>query len=52
VRCTSEVGKQWGIKENFALGKVYDYKFVPTEIKLPVLNTILRSGWDVSYGLW
>jgi hypothetical protein len=26
--------------------------FVPTEIKLPVLNTILRSGWDVSCGLW
>jgi hypothetical protein len=52
VIMTYEVGKQWGIKENFALGKVYDYKFVPTEIKLPILNSILRSGWDVSYGLW
>lgn len=47
-----EVGKQWGIRENLALGKVYDYKFVPTEIKLPILNSILRSGWDVCYGLW
>ena len=52
VIMTYEVGKQWGIKENFALGKVYDYKFVPTEIKLPILNSILRSGWDVSYGIW
>jgi hypothetical protein len=47
-----EVGKQWGIRENFELGKVYDYKFVPSEIKLPILNSILRSGWDVRYGIW
>jgi hypothetical protein len=47
-----EVGKQWGIKENFAPGKVYDYTFVPSEIKLPILNSILRSGWDVQYGMW
>jgi hypothetical protein len=47
-----EVGKQWGIKENFAPGKIYDYKFVPSEIKLPILNSILRSGWDVQYGMW
>ena len=47
-----EVGKQWGIKENFELGKIYDYRFVPSEIKLPILNSILRSGWDVQYGMW
>ena len=47
-----EVGKQWGIKENFAPGKIYDYTFVPSEIKLPILNSILRSGWDVQYGMW
>jgi hypothetical protein len=47
-----EVGKQWGIKENFAPGKIYDYKFVPSEIKLPILSSILRSGWDVQYGMW
>ena len=47
-----EVGKQWGIKRNFELGKIYDYKFVPSEIKLPILNSILRSGWDVRFGIW
>ena len=47
-----EIGKQWGIRENFELGKIYDYKFVPSEIKLPILNSILRRGWDVQYGLW
>ena len=47
-----EVGKQWGIKRSFELGKIYDYKFVPSEIKLPILNSILRSGWDVRYGMW
>ena len=47
-----EIGKQWGIKENFELGRVYDYRFVPSEIKMPILNSILRSGWDVRYGLW
>jgi len=47
-----EIGKQWGIKENFELGKVYDYKFVPQEIKMPILNSILRSGWDVRFGIF
>jgi hypothetical protein len=47
-----EIGKQWGIKENFQLGKIYDYKFVPQEIKYPIMNSILRSGWDVRFGLW
>jgi hypothetical protein len=47
-----EIGKRWGIKENWELGKVYDYKFVPSEVKLPVMNSILRSGWSVRLGLW
>ena len=47
-----EIGKQWGIKENFQLGKVYDYKFTPQEIKTPVMNSILRSGWSVRFGMW
>lgn len=47
-----EIGKQWGIKENFELGKVHDYKFVPQEIKMPIMNSILRSGWDVRFGIW
>ena len=46
------ISKAWGIKENFKFGKIYDYKFRPSEIKNPVLNTILRSGWDVNFGLW
>lgn len=47
-----EIGKQWGIKENFQLGKVYDYRFVPQEIKMPIMNTILQNGWDVRFGIW
>ncbi|HHE73089.1 MAG TPA: hypothetical protein ENL34_12495 [Chloroflexi bacterium] len=47
-----EIGKQWGIKENFQLGKVYDYKFTPQEIKTPVMNSILRNGWAVRFGIW
>ena len=47
-----EIGKQWGIKENWELGQVYDYKFVPQEIKMPIMNSILRSGWDVRFGIW
>lgn len=45
-------GKQWGIKENFKLGKVYDYKFSPQEIKNPVMNSLLRNGWAVRFGIW
>ena len=35
-----------------ALGKIYDCRFVPSEIKLPILNSILGSGWDVRSGMW
>jgi hypothetical protein len=52
VMLAYEVGKGWGIKENFELGKIYDYKFVPQEIKMPILNSILRSGWDARFGIW
>ena len=37
---------------HMAPGKICDYRFVPSEIKLPILNSILRSGWDVRYGMW
>jgi hypothetical protein len=47
-----EIGKRWGIKENFELGSVYDYQFSPQEIKNPVLNSILRNGWAVRFGMW
>jgi hypothetical protein len=47
-----EIGQRWGIKENWELGTVYDYRFVSSEIKLPVMNSVLRSGWDVRFGMW
>ncbi|OIP80761.1 hypothetical protein COT83_05700 [Candidatus Peregrinibacteria bacterium CG10_big_fil_rev_8_21_14_0_10_44_7] len=47
-----EVGKSWGITENFGLGKIYDYKFSPSEIKNPVMNEILKSGWDVVFAIY
>ncbi len=52
VNMEVEIGKQWGIRENFRPGKIYDYKFTPMEIKTPVMNTILRNGWDVLPGMW
>lgn len=47
-----EIGKAWGIKENFSLGKLYDYKFDSSEIKDPVMNTILKRGWKVRLGMY
>ena len=47
-----EIGVQYGIRENLSPGKIYEYKFSPQEIKTPVMNSILRSGWDVSLGMW
>ncbi|MBO0797096.1 MAG: hypothetical protein J2P36_39965, partial [Ktedonobacteraceae bacterium] len=42
----------WGIDENFAPGKFYDYTFSPDLVKNPVINTILRSGWDVRFAVF
>jgi len=47
-----EIGKAWGIRENFTLGKIYDYQFTPSEIKNPVMNTILQNGWTVKFAMW
>ena len=44
--------QEWGIKENFELGSIYDYQFSPQEIKNPVMNSILRNGWAVRFGMW
>ncbi|OGJ44358.1 hypothetical protein A2272_05800 [Candidatus Peregrinibacteria bacterium RIFOXYA12_FULL_33_12] len=52
VFASAEIGKQFGIKENFTLGKIYDYKFKSSEIKTPVVNMILKKGWDVYFGIW
>lgn len=46
------IGKAYGIKENFELGKIYDFKFNPAEVKTPVLNELLKSGWDVQFSMW
>lgn len=47
-----EIGKAWGIRENFTVGKIYNYRFDSREIHNPIMNTILRSGWDVRFGLF
>ena len=46
------IGAQWGITENFGVGRIYAFRFAPAEIKNPVMNSILRNGWDVRFGLW
>jgi hypothetical protein len=52
VMLAYEIGKAWGIQESFQPGKIYEYRFVPQEIKNPIFNTILRAGWDVRFGIW
>lgn len=47
-----EIGKAWGIRENFTVGKIYDYTFDSRELHNPLMNTILRMGWDVRFGLF
>lgn len=47
-----EVGKAWGITERFMPGKIYEYHFRTSEIRNPVLNSLLEGGWDVRYGLF
>jgi hypothetical protein len=47
-----ERGETWGIRENFAPGKLYDYTFTPSLVTNPVINTILRSGWDVRFSIF
>ncbi len=46
------IGKAWGIRENFELGKIYDFQFNNMEIKNPVFNTLLRAGWNVRFALY
>lgn len=52
IQMTVAVGQQYGIKENFSPGKIYDFKFNPSEIKIPVMNTILKNGWNVRFGIF
>ncbi|KKT71860.1 MAG: hypothetical protein UW63_C0006G0001, partial [Candidatus Uhrbacteria bacterium GW2011_GWF2_44_350] len=49
IQAGFDAAKQLGVKENFSLGTVMDYRFSPSEIKNPVMNTILKNGWDVKF---
>ncbi|WP_028582800.1 hypothetical protein [Desulfogranum japonicum] len=42
----------WGLTDNFKIGKVYEYSFSDSEIKVPVINTINVNGWAVEFSLW
>lgn len=46
-----KTGKEWGI-ENYQHCAPDTYNFLPEEIKSPVLNTILRNGWNVRFSLF
>lgn len=47
-----EIGAQWGIKENLDLGTIYNYRYSPSTIKTPVMNTILKNGWNIRFALF
>lgn len=46
-----ETGPAWGV-ENYVDSETDDYSFSPNEIKSPVLNTILKNGWNVRFSLF
>jgi hypothetical protein len=46
-----KTGSEWGV-ENYEDTMIEDYSFSPEEIKSPILNTILRNGWNVRFSLF
>lgn len=44
-------GLNWGV-ENYVDSSPDDYSFMPNEIKSPILNTILKNGWNVRFSLF
>ncbi|MCL7488394.1 MAG: hypothetical protein M8357_09510 [Desulfobulbaceae bacterium] len=46
-----ETGIAWGV-ENYVDSTPEDYTFSPNEIKSPILNTILKNGWNVRFSLF
>jgi len=44
-------GEEWGV-ENYEDTAPEDYYFTPDEIKSPVMNTILKNGWNVRFSLF
>ncbi len=45
------VGNEWGV-ENYEDTAPEDYNFSPNEIKSPVMNSILKNGWNVRFSLF
>jgi len=42
-----------GTNEEYFSGRCIDgYRFSPREIKDPISNTILKSGWDIRLAMW
>jgi hypothetical protein len=44
-------GREWGV-ENYEDTDPDGYTFSPNEIKSPVMNTILKNGWNVRFSLF
>jgi len=44
-------GLAWGV-ENYVDSSPEDYTFSPNEIKSPILNTVLKNGWNVRFSLF
>ena len=45
-----EIGPEWGV-ENYNDTIPQDFSYTPDEIKAPILNTILKNGWNVRFSL-
>lgn len=45
------LGDEWGV-ENYEDTAPEDYNFTPEEIKSPVMNTLLKNGWNVRFNLF
>ena len=46
-----ELGNEWGV-ENYKDTVPEDYAYTPNEIKSPVVNTIIKNGWNVRFTLF
>lgn len=46
-----ELGNEWGM-ENYDDTTPEDYAYTPSEIKSPVMNSILKNGWNVRFTLF
>lgn len=44
-------GDEWGV-ENYEDTNPEEYTFSPNEMKSPIMNTILKNGWNVRFSLF